>query len=669
MRHVLLTNLIICLNIFIGCSTIVVEEKKPIYVSTSVGESVLFFCDLDFPHDVETSYILNWNKEGERIVAVQNGTTIYTREGYVGRIHATVKDRKAKLNFTSVREPDHGWYECRLFFPNRTPTTRLNGTWFHLTVHGSDLLRTPPMNQTVFEGESVTLECASKDESARVVWYKDGLALGPIGVGQRRKVSPTGSLTISQAHPDDLGMYKCEVISEPGQTQSASAYLNVKYKARVVYTPKQVFLPFGKKGQLECQNSANPPTTKVRWEKDGFLFDPLNVPGVVRRNGTLYFSKVDESHGGEYTCTPTNEIGSAGPSPPIHVIVQHPPVFTMTPHNMYLRKPGDSIHMICDALDGETRPKIVWFKKDGNPLPDRAKQSGGNLTISDIKESDRGMYQCVASNDAATISVDTELLIENSIPRGPHNLTGEAGQNYVTLSWHPGIMASSAQYSVAVRVVDSQDWRTIRVSGNKATISSLDSDTEYEFMILSQDHNGDGTFSKPIRLVTKGSKSDQTQASTPIAIQGPLNGSQKIGPPKRLRIYSGVYGYVLEWNRPEYGAEFLDKYQVFKMEETSDFTGEESLVLVQDTTDTSYLVGDLEENSVHHFQVKSLSTDGTEALSERYVLHVPSYQKAESFTLFLAVLTGFVTAMIIMCIYTNRMYVRSQIEMLKGPRR
>lgn len=76
--------------------------------------------------------------------------------------------------------------------------------------------------------------------------------------------------------------------------------------------------------------------------------------------------KVEESHGGEYTCTPTNEIGSEGASEPIHVVVQHPPVFTLTPHNIYLRKPGDSIHMVCDALDGETRPTIVWFKVSKN---------------------------------------------------------------------------------------------------------------------------------------------------------------------------------------------------------------------------------------------------------------------------------------------------------------
>jgi hypothetical protein len=70
--------------------------------------------------------------------------------------------------------------------------------------------------------------------------------------------------------------------------------LNVSDKARVVYTPKEVFLPFGRPGILDCHFSANPPLTKLRWEKDGFLFDTYNVQGVfLRRNGSLYFSKVN----------------------------------------------------------------------------------------------------------------------------------------------------------------------------------------------------------------------------------------------------------------------------------------------------------------------------------------------------------------------------------------
>jgi hypothetical protein len=43
---------------------------------------------------------------------------------------------RGAVNLTSIRESDEGWYECKVFFPNRNPPTRPNGTWFHLTVEG-----------------------------------------------------------------------------------------------------------------------------------------------------------------------------------------------------------------------------------------------------------------------------------------------------------------------------------------------------------------------------------------------------------------------------------------------------------------------------------------------------------------------------------------------------
>jgi len=64
-------------------------------------------------------------------------------------------------------------------------------------------------------------------------------------------------------------------------------------KAKVVYSPAEVFLAYGKPGTLDCHFHSNPPLTKIRWEKDGFLFDTYNVPGVYHRlNGSLYFDRV-----------------------------------------------------------------------------------------------------------------------------------------------------------------------------------------------------------------------------------------------------------------------------------------------------------------------------------------------------------------------------------------
>lgn len=123
-------------------------------------------------------------------------------------------------------------------------------------------------------------------------------------------------------------------------------------KAKVIYAPREVYFPFGAPGILDCHFRANPPLTNLRWEKDGFLFDPYNVQGVFyKRNGSLYFTKINDEHAGRYTCTPYNTLGTSGSSPVIRVIVQRPPHFKIKPKQIYITKLGDTVEMHCNARD------------------------------------------------------------------------------------------------------------------------------------------------------------------------------------------------------------------------------------------------------------------------------------------------------------------------------
>ncbi|XP_068085306.1 protein borderless isoform X2 [Anabrus simplex] len=499
------------------------EDRPPTYLSASVGEHAIFNCPLDFPHDIVVPYNLIWNRDG-RTVFSWYGDTVTADEDYAGRVSLISSESqygKGSVNLTSIRESDRGWYECVVFFPNRSPPTRRNGTWFHLDVKGDALLNTPPINQTTLEGGRAHFPCIIKNNSgAMVTWFKDGVELSSLeGMEGRYVVEDDGSLTIEPTDMTDPGEYLCVAQNLQGNKQTAGAFLDVQYKAKVIYSPRQVHLPYGRPGVLDCHFRANPPLTNLRWEKDGFLFDPYNVHGVFyRRNGSLYFSKVDETHEGQYTCTPINELGTQGASSPVTVIVQRPPIFTITPHNLYLRKIGDTLEMPCDAIDGsEThRPTIVWFRKDGSPLPvERMTMHNGNLTIDNLKESDRGLYQCVASNEAATITSDTELMIENVAPRAPYNVTATSDTSTVTLSWVPVFERPPLDYSVLYRLQGSSEWQSLRLVNSgitEATITGLNPGRTYELMVLSQDQHGDGMISKSILVQTKGVPEDNTSA-------------------------------------------------------------------------------------------------------------------------------------------------------------
>lgn len=55
---------------------------------------------------------------------------------YVDRV-TNIQDPRfgsGSINITDIRESDKGWYECKVIFPNRSPASRNNGSWFYLDV-------------------------------------------------------------------------------------------------------------------------------------------------------------------------------------------------------------------------------------------------------------------------------------------------------------------------------------------------------------------------------------------------------------------------------------------------------------------------------------------------------------------------------------------------------
>lgn len=148
---------------------------------------------------------------------------------------------------------------------------------------------------------------------------------------------------------------------------------------------------------------------------------------------------------------------------------------------------------------------------DGIPLhKNRVKTSGGNITIEQLLRSDFGFYQCIVSNEVATITASTQLIIEGTQPHAPHNLTGTATENSVTISWTPGYSGGAdfkQDYTVWYREAGITDWVTKPVlpSGNtQLTVSNLLPGKTYEFQVVGKNALGDGMMSTVVTIRTLG---------------------------------------------------------------------------------------------------------------------------------------------------------------------
>jgi immunoglobulin superfamily member 9B len=93
------------------------------------------------------------------------------------------------------------------------------------------LLRIPPVNVTVLEGEVAHFHCTVKNPKTMLVtWYKDGTRLADLeALSNRCILGQDGSLTVSPTEMTDLGEYECSIKGDD-QEQRARAFLNVQCK-------------------------------------------------------------------------------------------------------------------------------------------------------------------------------------------------------------------------------------------------------------------------------------------------------------------------------------------------------------------------------------------------------------------------------------------------------
>lgn len=136
---------------------------------------------------------------------------------------------------------------------------------------------------------------------------------------------------------------------------------------------------------------------------------------ILLSNGSLLLLNSNKKHQGLYTCTPFNIHGSEGSSGSMEVLVQKPPFFTVKPLSQYKRDIGDSVQIPCDAKQGnrDKKPRIKWTRNNMVFDKNRFKFNGSNMTIEKLEISDFGYYECIVTNNVATIKAGTRIVIKN----------------------------------------------------------------------------------------------------------------------------------------------------------------------------------------------------------------------------------------------------------------
>nr|XP_054608122.1 hemicentin-1 isoform X2 [Nothobranchius furzeri] len=225
-----------------------------------------------------------------------------------------------------------------------------------------------------------------------------------LGVDLLFSESDSASWEIEQVTLKDEGDYECIAISSAG-TGRAQTFLDVSEPPPAITVEGNVTVPPASRAVLTC-HVVSTVTFNLTWLRGG-LDVRLDPRANILTNHSLRVSGVTPDHAGWYECIATNEGGST--SERIYLTVQEVPRVHVEPQNQTFVV-GDDVIIRCSA-SGFPPPRLIWTHNDmfitashrHRMTPD------GSLVMRNMKKKDRGMYSCLASNQAGTDSMTSIL--------------------------------------------------------------------------------------------------------------------------------------------------------------------------------------------------------------------------------------------------------------------
>ncbi|XP_066218147.1 protein turtle homolog A isoform X1 [Saccopteryx leptura] len=461
-----------------------------------------------------------------------------------------------------VERGSSGIYTCQA---SSTEGSTTHST--QLLVLGPPVITVPPKNRTVNASRDISLACQAEAYPANLTysWFQDSVNVFHISRLQSRvRILVDGSLWLQAVQPDDAGCYTCVPSNGLRRPPSASAYLTVLYPAQVTVMPPETPLPIGMRGVIRCPVRANPPLLFVSWMKDGQALQLDKFPGWSQGpEGSLVIALGNEDALGEYSCTPYNSLGTAGPSPVTHVLLKAPPAFLERPKEEYFQEVGRELLIPCSA-QGDPPPTVSWAKVGRGLQVQVQVDSNSSLILRPLTKEAHGRWECTASNAVAQVSTSTNVYVLGTSPHVVTNVSVVPLPKGANVSWEPGfdggyLQRFSVWYTPLAKRPDRahHDWVSLAVPVGAAHlfVPRLQPYTQYQFSVLAQNKLGSGPFSEIVLSAPEGLPTTPAAPRLPVTEMLP-----PLSPPRGLVALRTPRGVLLHWDPPELVPQRLDGY-------------------------------------------------------------------------------------------------------------
>ncbi|XP_023265932.1 roundabout homolog 3 isoform X3 [Seriola lalandi dorsalis] len=433
--------------------------------------------------------------------------------------------RGGKLMISNTRKSDAGMYVC----VGTNMVGEKDSDPAELVVFERPVFTKQPVNQVVLADDTVDFYCeVHGDPTPTVRWRREEGEL-PRG---RFEIRSDNSLRLTQVRAEDEGTYTCVSENSVGKAE-ASGILQVHVPPQIVVRPRDQITAPGRTVTFLCGTKGNPPPA-VFWQKEGsqILLFPIQEPSQSGRfsvslSGELTITDVQVKDSGYYICQAISVAGSiltkalleveSAPSDRV------PPIIRQGPANHTLA-PGATAQLHCHIM-GNPIPSIQWEKDGQRILGNDGRISlmeNGTFQITNLQETDSGVYTCLASSSSGETSWSGVLTVKESadpsvaqatepfqLPGPPHKpIVTDVSKNSVSLTWQPNAHEGGAAVTSYIIEAFSQSagstWQTVAdmVKMETHTITGLLPNTIYLFIVRAVNAYGlsdPSPISEPVR--------------------------------------------------------------------------------------------------------------------------------------------------------------------------
>lgn len=437
--------------------------------------------------------------------------------------------RGGKLMISNTRKSDAGMYVC----VGTNMVGEKDSDPAELVVFERPVFTKQPVNQVVLADDTVDFVCEVHGDPAPTIRWRREEGELPRG---RFEIRSDNSLRLTQVRAEDEGTYTCVSENSVGKAEASGTlqvHVGLSMPPQIVVRPRDQITAPGRTVTFLCGTKGNPPPA-VFWQREGsqiLLFPVQESPQSgrfsVSLTGELTVTDVQVEDTGYYICQAISVAGSiltkalleveSAPSDRV------PPIIRQGPANHTL-SPGSTAQLHCHIM-GNPLPSIQWEKDGQRILGNDGRVSlmdNGTFQITDLQETDSGVYTCVASSSSGETSWSGVLTVKESadssvaqatepfqLPGPPHKpIVTDVSKNSVSLTWQPNAHEGGAAVTSYIIEAFSQSagstWQTVAdmVKIETHTITGLLPNTVYLFIVRAVNAYGlsdPSPISEPVR--------------------------------------------------------------------------------------------------------------------------------------------------------------------------